>query len=329
MKKYGKIRYIGILITLLVLMSLVSSCTIPNHIPEIVSLEASRTVLDYSDSCLIECLAYDQDGDEMNYDWKAEDGRIRKISDKGNQIAWTAPKKEGVFLVTVEVEDGKQKDGQKTASSLEIKVKNNHAPEITELTVDKEWLTPLEIGKLSASAEDQDGDNLQYEWSSEAGELSGVGQSVQWQAPDTDGVFQIKVIVTDGFGKKDERIITISVASRQPPTIIDVRVIPEEPKYFKEKNGRYVILRERKCILECVVEDNYDGLTYEWSDGGNSYTGPSSNNQTAFSGVGSNVTWQAPDKTKDLNITVKVYDEFGNVASEIIPFSVVSCACAF
>ena len=102
-----------------------------------------------------------------------------------------------------------------------------------------------------------------------------------------------------------------------------------EPKYFKEKNGRYVILRERKCTIECVVEDNYDGLTYEWSDGGNSYAGPSSNNQTAFSGVGSNVTWQAPDKTKDLNITVQVYDEFGNVAGKILAFSVVSCGCAF
>ena len=72
-----------------------------------------------------------------------------------------------------------------------------------------------------------------------------------------------------------------------------------------------------------------EGLTYEWSDGGETYTGPGCCGGSSFTGQGTTVTWTAPDKGTDVTISVYVYDEVGNVASKNIVFKVETCGCAF
>jgi hypothetical protein len=304
-------------------------CAPPNHMPEILSLKASEMVVDYSESCLIECLAYDQDGDGLNYSWTAEDGKITKMDDEGNLIAWTAPKNEGMYSITVEVDDGGEEDAGKASSSIEIQVKNNHAPVITELKADSDWMTLGGENQLSVSAEDEDGDELHYEWIVEAGEISGTGKSVSWKAPDETGLYEIKAVVNDGFGKEDERIISVSVSLMPPPEIIDVEIVPREPKYFREENGSYRILRDEKCTFTCIVDNAHEGLVYEWSDGEDTYTGPGCCGKTAFTGEGATVTWQAPDRATNVVVSVYVYDELGNVTSRNFSFKVESCGCDF
>jgi hypothetical protein len=333
MNNYSSVRKLGlgILSTVILLLMVLSipGCLAPNHVPEIVSLEAGEMVIGPSESCIIECMAWDQDGDVLTYNWTAEVGTITKMNKVGNSVAWMATKEEGVYVVTVEVSDGKGAGGPKSTGSLEIMVKNNHAPVITGLTTDKEWVMLSGSCQFNISAEDEDGDELQYEWVVDGGEISGTGQSVIWKAPDITGLYQIKGIANDGFGKEDVRIISISVSQNPPPEIVEVRVTPAEPAYYREENGRYIILRDRQCTIECVVADAYEGLTYEWSDGEDTYTAPDCCGKTAFSGEGSTITWTAPGKATDVIISVYVYDELGNAASRNLSFKVESCSCAF
>jgi hypothetical protein len=104
----------------------------------------------------MECLAYDQNGDVITYTWTVEQGGITRMNQVGNIIAWTAPRAEGVYLVTVEVYDSKGGDEQRATCSLEIRVRNNHSSVITELSANSEWVKPLDACHLYIGDEDPD-----------------------------------------------------------------------------------------------------------------------------------------------------------------------------
>ncbi len=318
-----------VLAVLLVLMLIVPGCVTFNHLPEIVSLEAGAEVIGPSNSCLIECLVWDQDGDELTYNWTAEKGKITSIDQKGTRVAWTAPKDEGLYSITVVVQDGKGRSDMEVSDSITIKVKDNHAPVITELVSDSEWVLLSGSCQVSCTAEDQDDDELNYEWAAVRGKISGTGQTVEWKAPGSPGLYEITSVVSDGYGKEDTRVISVSVSQYPPPIIEELIVTPEEPQYFKEHNGGYKILRDRKCTIECVIADPNESLIYEWSNGNDTYTGPGSGGGSSFAGEGSIITWTAPGKGSNITITVLVYDEIGNAASKSISFKVETCGCAF
>ena len=98
-----------ILRTILLLSSIVgvvtvcSGCTPKNSAPEIVGLACRQEVIAPLDSCLIECVAEDRDGDPLEYEWSADSGTINGYA---GTVAWTAPKDEGIYHVTVTVRDG-------------------------------------------------------------------------------------------------------------------------------------------------------------------------------------------------------------------------------
>ena len=74
-----------LLILVATIMLLVPSCKaspenpvdqIANHLPVITSVKAERAAVLTSESCQIECIALDEDGDELNYEWSASKGEI-------------------------------------------------------------------------------------------------------------------------------------------------------------------------------------------------------------------------------------------------------------
>ena len=65
----------------------------------------------------IECIAEDEDGDELSYSWSCDEG---KISGDGAKITWTAPGKKAAPILTVMVMDEK---GGSTTESIEFDVK--------------------------------------------------------------------------------------------------------------------------------------------------------------------------------------------------------------
>jgi len=75
-----------------------------NHPPVIESLSAEKTCLKTSASCSIECIASDPDDDELSYAWSIDAGNI---SGSGSKVKWTAPPREGKFIIMVTVSDGR------------------------------------------------------------------------------------------------------------------------------------------------------------------------------------------------------------------------------
>jgi hypothetical protein len=321
--------WVAALAVLFIFMLIAPGCAPLNHLPEIVSLEAGAEVVDPSNNCLIECLAWDQDGDELTYNWTATEGKIAQMDDKGARIIWNAPDDEGLYSITVMVQDGNKGNDMQVSDTITIRVKNNHEPVITELAADKESVLFSGSCQITCIAEDEDGDELNYEWTAVQGKISGTGQTIEWTAPASSGLYEITSVVSDGYGKEDTRSISISVSKYMAPVITELIVTPEEPKYFKENNGKYMILKDRKCTIECVIADPNEGLIYEWSDGMNTYTGPGSENKTKFAGEGATVTWAAPKTAGDVIITVSVHDGAGNTASKSITFQVETCGCKF
>ena len=291
----------------------IGGCVPVNHPPAITSLEAKQNVVAPLNSCLIECVASDPDGDELTYEWSASKGNI---TGAGATVAWSAPEAEGIYNIMVKVSDG---NGEEATDSITITVKNNHPPDITSLIADGDWLTPSAFCRIQCNAEDPDGDELSYDWSASGGDISGTGSVVTWTAPDTVGLYNIAVVITDGYGGESTRALAISIALNPPPVIEDLIVTPKGHEYLKEYSGGYKVGKAMSCDIECVVSDTSGELIYEWScDDG------------AISGEGSMITWTAPDKAVTVTVTVTVSDAAGNVVSRSIVFDVVRCSsCTF
>lgn len=96
---------------------LIGGCVPANQPPVITSLKAKQNVIAPLDSCLIECVASDEDGDELTYEWSASDGNI---NGDGAAVAWSAPETEGSYGIVVKVVDG---NGGEVTDSMNISVK--------------------------------------------------------------------------------------------------------------------------------------------------------------------------------------------------------------
>lgn len=305
---------------LVIVIFLLGGCVPANHPPRITSLKAKEDVVFPLESCLIQCVASDQDGDELVYEWSASKG---DINGDGATVTWSAPESEGIYNITVEITDG---NGGEVIDSITITVRVNRSPTITSLIADMDWVTPSGSCHIECNAEDPDSDELSYEWSASGGGISGAGSVVTWTAPERFGLSSITVVVTDGRGGEVTRSLMISVALAPPPTIESLVVTPGTPKYLKKYPWGYRILKNRSCQIECIVTGANDELVYEWSDGDYTYIEDCGCGESPFAGEGSVITWTAPDEGGEITIMVIVYDVEGNMASKNIVFEVETCA---
>jgi hypothetical protein len=318
----NKIRFVKdnlIKIRLAILVAAVllstSSCTTPtNHQPIITSLEAESEWAVPLGSLQVTCTASDPDGDELSYDWSASAG---EVSGDGDTVTWVAPATEGSYSVAVTVSDGR---GVEVMDYVTIAVRTNNAPTITSLIADMDWTTPAGSLRVTCTASDPDGDEMTYEWSAAAGDISGTGAVVNWTAPQEVGVYDITVVARDGHGWEDTRSVSLSVTFGPPLTIENLIVTAKGHIYLIEitPGYEYTVLRTAEYYIECIASDTNGGLVYEWvCTGGN------------VSGEGSLITWTAPDTSDYVTVTVKVFDGVGNWVRKSVVFAVVTCACFF
>jgi hypothetical protein len=260
------------------------------------------------------CNATDPDGDELSYGWSAARGGI---TGEGATVTWTAPNSVGSYNVTVIVIDGR---GGEVTKKVTIEVRANKPPTINSpLIADADWTLPSGSLNVTCDASDPDGDELSYEWTTTGGDISGTGAVVNWTAPQEVGIYNVTVVVKDGHGREDTRFVSLSVATGTPPTIENLTVTAEEPKYLIKTTAGYTVGRTKEYDIECSVSDTGE-LVYEWSceDG-------------VISGDGSMITWTAPDESLErTTVTVIVSDVAGNRVSKSVVFKVASCtSCTF
>ncbi len=89
-----------------------------NHSPQIEGLNALPRKIDLGGLSEIECLAYDEDGDELSYHWSAGEGSIEGT---GEKINWTAPLSQGNYYIKCIVDDGR---GGQAEDSIGIVVRD-------------------------------------------------------------------------------------------------------------------------------------------------------------------------------------------------------------
>ncbi|MFW6102476.1 MAG: Ig-like domain-containing protein [Chloroflexota bacterium] len=314
MNKKRILIIVGIVVAAVVVAILLDTM-LANHHPAITGLEAERERVLPGTSCQIVCTASDADGDELSYNWSASVG---KIIGEGGTVTWVAPNYAGFYDVTVTVTDGRGGEATKT---ITIEARTNKPPIIIGLAADE--ICSLSSGSLqvTCNASDPDGDELSYEWSTTAGNISGTGAVVNWTAPEEVGVYNVTAVVKDGYGGSDTRTLPISVVTGQPPIIEDLLITKDRYGhcYLKKSSTGYYVGQGQMYDIECIVADTGTELSYEWS-----YTGG------VLSGERSLVTWTAPNTSGKVTITVTVSDIAGNMASMNLVLSVVSCSkCTF
>jgi hypothetical protein len=282
--------------------------------PVITSLEVNAARVFPSGSAEIFCIASGPGGAELTYEWSASGGVIQGT---GSDITWIAPDSAGIYSVLVTVSDSR---GGEDTDSVDIHVRANRPPTIASLTADGAWTTPGGSLHIACEAEDPDGDELAYVWTSTAGSISGTDEVVEWTAPEELGAYEITVVVGDPHGGSAARTLRLSVVTGQPPIIESLLVEADKGhKYLKKTASGYMVGEGKVFIIECTAShpDDLD-LTYEWEwDGGE---------VSAIPDDGTMITWTAPYTRGGLTVTVTVSDIYGNMVSQSVELEVVSCS---
>jgi hypothetical protein len=284
----------------------------PNRAPVIVSLTPATDRISPYDMCKVICEAVDDDGDVLTYTWVASEG---DVFGQGATIEWGAPTSEGLFRLSVTVDDGR---GGVAESSTSLRVKTNYAPEIASLSAFSDWIIPGASTYVSCAASDADGDEISYEWVTTGGETFGQGRSIVWAAPTAQSSYWITVYVRDAYGGEARRGIPISVTLSEPPTIGKFVVKGVDTDLLKQSEYGWKIFRGHSCTIECVVVDGDGPFTYRWTA-----------DKGTLTPDGATARWDAFDGRGSAAIVVDVTDIHGNIASGIVSMSVETCTCAF
>lgn len=195
----------------------------------------------------------------------------------------------------------------------------NRGPIIASLEAEAEWITPLDSLQVTCTASDADGEGLSYEWITTGGDISGTGADAIWTAPEEVGMYDITVVVDDGHGGEDTAFLTLITSNGPPPSIQNFIITAKEPKYLKTTSTGYKVGKTKEYYIECIASGMNGELVYEWScDDGE------------ISGAGSLISWTAPDTSRYVTVTAKVFDGVGNWVRRNVVFEVVDCSpCEF
>ncbi len=310
MNRRRLLMIIGIVVVAVALV-IVFDTILGNHQPAIARLEARERVIP-SERCEIVCIASDQDGDALSYNWSTSGG---SISGAGAAVNWTAPGSPGSHNITVTVTDGR---GGESTEQRTIEVRANSAPTIGTLVADADWTLPSGTVRVTCTASDPDGDQLSYEWTATAGLISGAGDAANWTAPQEVGIHNVTVVVKDGHGSSAASLLHISVATEQPPTI-EALLVTADHCYLRTNVSPYWVGQGKQYHIGCVVSNTSSELSYEWSCTGGE-----------LSGEGLQVTWTAPNSTDKVTITVTVSDIAGHMSIKDLLLDVRTCTgCSF
>jgi len=182
---------------------------VANTPPVIKSLSAKRPRANRGEFVVIECLAVDDDGDDLSYAWSATGGTFYGA---GPVVAWEAPLELGTYTIRATVSDGK---GAPALGQLTLEVAVNHSPVIESLTATDTVVFLGQSTDISCVASDPDGDVISYFWSATDGEIVGEGPNVIWDTPlDSCGDYvTITVSVVDTRGGETSAEITLRARS--------------------------------------------------------------------------------------------------------------------
>ena len=284
----------------------------PNQPPEILALTVESDRIEPFGLSPLACEAVDPDGDTLTYVWSVTAG---EVYGDGPRIEWGSPVAEGLYRVSVTVDDGR---GGTADYSVPLRVKANVAPQFVGMVSDTDWLVGGETTRFTCDVGDADGDKLSLEWSATGGELFGEGNAVIWMAPEVDDVYWITVIARDSYGGEARRTLPISVTTGKPPEIDGLFLQGVNTDMLQKRGNDWIIYQGRSAKIVCAMVDTSATYTYEWSvDFG------------TLVADGNTATWKSPSNRVGATILVVVSDENGNKSSASVLIYVETCTCSF
>ncbi|MCJ7515339.1 MAG: PKD domain-containing protein [Dehalococcoidia bacterium] len=178
----------------------------------------------------------------------------------------------------------------------------NQPPVIASLVAQSQQLYPSANTEITCTAQDADGDHLNFTWTATGGDFSGIGPIVVWKAPPNYGMYTITITVDDGKGGSTQRTLDVTVGANQAPSISSLNADPSG------------VLYGGSTTITCIASDpDGDVVRYSWTASSGSITG-----------VGNKVTWIAPSKGGSYTITVIVSDSKGGETRGEVPVTVAT-----
>ena len=182
-------------------------CVSTDFPPVIDSLLIEPSSVGEGQQATVTCHAYDPEGDELLYQWEAEDG---DLSGTGPAVNWVLPYDKEVSVIRVNVTD---QQGESATMVINVNILPNHDPEIESLTSQpRSSLTPGTECTVQCVASDVDGDELEYYWAVSSGTIFGYGAQAFWTAPEDCGRYDISVTVKDGRHGETMKSLRLTVA---------------------------------------------------------------------------------------------------------------------
>lgn len=232
-------------------------------------------------------------GDGLDSGWLTTPVTTHKYTSAGEYEAY----------LIVEDYDGAHSDMNSSSARQMITISAepvNHAPVINKIDLTPREVAPGGSVKISVDASDEDGDEINYFYSPEAGTMTGSGPVVYWTAPLTEGDYKIQIHISDGKIESERMEIEISVKSstteNQIPVILGLSVNPT------------TIAPDATATVSVNAYDpEGNDLLYRYSTTGGTITGD-----------GSVATYFAPAGEGDYQISVVVNDgELDSLVSTI------------
>ena len=143
--------------------------------------------------------------------------------------------------------------GTQTSLDVDLALESN-PPQITGASVNPATVAPGGEATFTVSASDPDGDTLTYSWVDDNGNEVGTGQTYPWTAPETTGVYELKVIAKDGTSPAVSCVVQVMVKQNSSPTILNMWVSPE-------------VVRPGDTVKATVnaFDGDGDAITYQWN----------------------------------------------------------------
>ena len=179
-----------------------------NYAPRIQSLASDTLEVEQGKSSMIYAQAFDQDSDELTYNWSVTGGTI---IGNASTVSWQAPNNTGDYTITLIVED---ELGQSDTATLNVKsVGEINLPPQVNLIASALYVEPNGTLSFTGEAMDPNGDAMNWSWSASGGDINGTGINVDWNAPSTTGNYEIILEVADDKGLSTSVNVVVLVYS--------------------------------------------------------------------------------------------------------------------
>lgn len=164
--------------------------------PRIQALAATAKEIEKGGSTSLFAKVQAGDAPQLNYSWTATGGILDANGDEGT---WTTLSDNSSDTIHLIVSDA---NGLSDTTMLVLNAvpEINRAPQISAIVREQAYLAPSTAMQIACEATDPNGDELSFEWSAQDGSISGTGATINWNAPGTEGIYEISVRVSDGRG---------------------------------------------------------------------------------------------------------------------------------